>query len=85
MTGIDWKPLNTGEPVDRFDIKIHFDGKGHTIRNLHCEISSRYASFFGVMNGSCRNVRFENAEVLDMVLLVRVLLPVIWEQMLWSV
>lgn len=30
MTGIDWKPLNTGEPVDRFDIKIHFDGKGHT-------------------------------------------------------
>ena len=64
MTGIDWKPLNTGEPVDRFDIKIHFDGKGHTIRNLHCEISSRYASFFGVMNGSCRNVRFENAEVI---------------------
>ena len=64
MTGIDWKPLNTGEPVDRFDIKIHFDGKGHTIRNLHWEISSRYASFFGVMNGSCRNVRFENAEVI---------------------
>ena len=64
MTGIDWKPLNTGEPVDRFDIKIHFDGKGHTIRNLHCEISSRYASFFGVMNGSCRYVRFENAEVI---------------------
>ena len=27
-------------------------------------ISSRYASFFGVMNGSCRNVRFENAEVI---------------------
>lgn len=63
MTGIDWKPLNTGEPVDRFDIKIHFDGKGHTIRNLHCQISTRYASFFGVMNGSCRNVRFENAEI----------------------
>ncbi len=63
MTGINWEPLNAGVPVDRFDIKIHFDGKGHTIRNLRCNNGIRYASFFGVLNGSCRNVRFENAEI----------------------
>lgn len=33
MTGIDWKPLNTGEPVDRFDIKIHL-----MVRDIRLEI-----------------------------------------------
>ena len=55
----DWTPLNYADPYDK---AIDFDGDGHTIDNFKCSYS-KYPSFFGVVNGSVRNVAFTNAEV----------------------
>ncbi len=59
LEGISWVPLNWDGAFKR---KIHFDGKGHTIKNFYCEFNT-YPSFFGVLNGECKNVKFENAEI----------------------
>lgn len=59
MTGIEWEPLNYD---NNFLRTIHFDGAGYTISNFYCSFKN-YPSFFGVLNGSCKNVKFENAKV----------------------
>jgi len=55
----DWKPLNYASPYDK---GIDFDGGGFTISNFTCDFSD-YPSFFGVLNGYCHDVKFENAKV----------------------
>ena len=55
----DWEALNTIPPYDK---AVNFDGKGHTIRNFKCE-TAIYPSFFGVLNGTVKNVVFDNAEI----------------------
>ena len=59
LQGVAWEPLNSASPYDK---GIHFDGQNHTISNLTCNYSS-YPSFFGVLNGECKNVNFINASV----------------------
>ena len=59
MAGMSWTPLNYADP---YNVKIIFDGDGHTIRNFSCDYE-RYPSFFGVLYGECRNVVFENAVI----------------------
>ena len=56
----DFTPLNNVEP---FDKQIHFDGKGFTIKNFVCTGNVACPSFFGVLNGSCSNLNFTNANV----------------------
>ena len=61
MLGIArWIPLNFESPYSK---AVHFDGKGHTISNFKCSAGS-YPSFFGVLNGTVKDVIFDNA-VLD--------------------
>ena len=58
MSGIlNWVPLNTADP---FDMAVHFDGKGHTLKNFSCA-DKKYSSFFGVLVGYCGNVTFDGA------------------------
>ena len=58
MSGITgWEPLNYASPYDK---AIDFDGADHTISGFYCDYPS-YPSFFGVLNGACRNVKFVNA------------------------
>lgn len=52
MKNIDWVPLNSASPYSKH---IHFDGNSHIIRNLTC-INQNYASLFGVLCGSCKNL-----------------------------
>lgn len=60
MSSIEgWVPLNQADP---FDCAIYFDGKGYTISNFHCDYKN-YPSFFGVLYGECRNIRFKDAEI----------------------
>ena len=60
MTDADeWRPLNYATPYDK---GIDFNGNGHKISNFKCEYPT-YASFFGVLYGSCYNVTFENATI----------------------
>ena len=54
-----WDPINVTDP---YDIKIHFDGKNHKIKNLK-SANCTYAGFFGVLNGECKNVTFESCTV----------------------
>ncbi len=61
MTGMEWEPLNYS---GTFKKAIVFDGNGHTISNFYCNFAT-YPSFFGVLNGECRNVKFENATVVS--------------------
>lgn len=58
MSGVDWKPLNG---AGSFGKQIHFDGKGHTLSNFYCSATAEYPSFFGVLYGTCKNVKFVNA------------------------
>lgn len=64
MKGIDWKPLNAASPYDK---KIDFNGAGYTLSDFKCvstaEAPVSYPSFFGVLYGSCYNVKFTNAVV----------------------
>lgn len=65
MAGHDWEPLNYLEPESHNwgdSYHINFDGKGHCLKNMHCSHKS-YPSFFGVLYGECRNLKFENAKV----------------------
>ncbi len=57
----NWTPLNN---EGDFGLKIDFDGDGHTVRNLVSK-NVRYAGFFGVLYGSCRNVKFTDAEIVS--------------------
>ena len=60
MSGITgWEPLNYASPYDR---AIDFDGADHTISGFTCDYNS-YPSFFGVLNGACRNVKFVGAVI----------------------
>lgn len=62
MKGVaDYKPLNIADPYDK---QIHFDGKNHTISNFACnDDSSAYPSLFGVLYGSCRNLKLDNVTI----------------------
>ena len=62
LKGINWVPVNNDEDFER---KIHFDGNGKTISNLSCNSNSYsgYPSFFGVLYGSCKNLKFDNATI----------------------
>ncbi len=63
LDGINWLPVNYDENFER---KIHFDGGGFTIFNLTCDkkaSASNYASLFGVLYGSCKNLNIDNATI----------------------
>ncbi|MBQ9598024.1 MAG: hypothetical protein IJR34_07240, partial [Bacteroidales bacterium] len=57
----NWSPLNDSE-INGFNRYIDFDGDGHLIKNLRCS-DQKYASFFGVLCGECRNTGFVDANV----------------------
>lgn len=59
MEGIDWIPLNYADPYMKI---VHLDGNGHTIHNFFSSYAS-YPSFFGVLYGECRDIRFLNARI----------------------
>lgn len=59
MKNSNWTPLNNAEGFVYF---IDFDGAGHVIKNFSSRGHS-YSSFFGVLNGACRNVGFVNANI----------------------
>lgn len=60
MEGRTWVPLNYASPFEQY---LHFDGDGHVIKNLKVDGASSYASFFGILNGSCRNLGLVNVDV----------------------
>ena len=65
MTGIEnYVPANWDQNFLR---KIHFDGCGHTISNFFCQKTDdiRYPSIFGVLYGSCRNLKVDNATIIS--------------------
>lgn len=55
----DWTPLNVGNS----DMRIHFDGKGHILRNLTIGATYTYAAFFGILIGDCINTGFVDVYV----------------------
>ena len=59
MTDIDWTPLNAS---GSFTKGVDFDGADHTISHFKCT-NKTYASFFGVLNGSCHDVNFTDASI----------------------
>ncbi|GHV10429.1 hypothetical protein FACS1894162_4440 [Bacteroidia bacterium] len=61
MTGFNWVPTNSESPYNRV---IHFNGNGHVIKNLTCE-GQPYASLFGVLCGSCRNLGLVNVNIVS--------------------
>ena len=56
----NWVPVNTDPD---FTGVIHFDGNNKTIRNFASSFSGNYPSLFGVLKGSVKNLRVENASV----------------------
>ena len=54
-----WVPVNAVDPYSKV---INFDGNGHVIKNLTVTGTS-YASLFGVLCGSCKNLGVINANV----------------------
>lgn len=61
MQGYEWSPLNSTQVKQHY--WMDFDGDGHIIQNLFIHEESGYASFFGSLCGTCRNVGFVNAKV----------------------
>lgn len=59
MVGRNWQPLNNVDPYRRH---LHFDGDGHIISNLTSKDAS-YASLFGVLFGSCKNLGLVNVDI----------------------
>ncbi|MCQ2184657.1 MAG: hypothetical protein MJY62_04530, partial [Bacteroidales bacterium] len=64
MEGIgNWKPINDGNVKDasgtQFAGRIHFDGNNKTLSNLK-STNNAYTSFFGVLIGSVKDLRFMN-------------------------
>lgn len=63
MKGVDWVPVNYDQNFER---KIHFDGGDFTISNLTSDKSvhgANYPSFMGVVYGSVKNLKFDNAVI----------------------
>lgn len=64
MAGItDYVPVNYDGDFDR---KVHFDGGNFTISNFHYDKAvngANYGSLFGVLYGSCRNLKVDNATI----------------------
>lgn len=60
----DWVPLNYGNNYVNW---VHFDGKGHSIKNLYATTSSisavDYIGFFGVLIGDCINLGLEDVDI----------------------
>lgn len=59
MTDVAWTPLNAS---DSYTKGVDFDGADHTISHFTCT-NKTYASFFGVLNGSCHDVNFTDASI----------------------
>lgn len=59
MKGINWKPINQTDPYSKH---LHFDGNGKVLLNLTC-LDENYASLFGVLCGSCRNLGLVNVNI----------------------
>lgn len=65
----NWTPFNYDDPYTR---QIHFDGNGKTISNFAPDAfvqddqatASPYASLFGVLYGSCKNLTVKDSKVL---------------------
>ena len=55
-----WDPLNS---VSTYDKAIDFNGDGHVIKNLTIEGSYQHCGFVSILNGTVRNVIFENAKI----------------------
>lgn len=63
LAGINWVPVNYDQNFER---KIHFDGGNFTISNLTSDKSvhgANYPSLFGVLYGSCKNLKIDNAVI----------------------
>lgn len=64
MTGVtDYVPVNYDGTFER---KVHFDGGNFTISNFKYDKSvngANYGSLFGVLYGSCKNLKVDKAEV----------------------
>ncbi len=63
LEGINWIPVNYDQNFER---KIHFDGGDFTISNLTSDKSvhgADYPSFMGVVYGSVKNLKFDNAVI----------------------
>ena len=54
-----WTAIVTGSPYTK---GIDFNGNDRVISNFTCK-TGKYRSFFGVLNGKCHNVTFDNASV----------------------
>lgn len=54
-----WAPLNIEDPFDKI---VHLDGNNKTISNLKSS-NETYPSFFGVLNGSVKNLTFKNCQI----------------------
>lgn len=65
MNDIDMKDVTNFVPVNidnYFDRKIHFDGGNFTISNLKPS-GKNYVSLFGVLYGTCKNLKIDNATI----------------------
>lgn len=59
MDGVTWTPL-----CPSAEYKLNFDGDNHTIKNLTCGGEGVAGpSFFGILCGTCENLKFENANI----------------------
>lgn len=61
MSDTDWTALNNTATGGVFSKYIHFDGKNKTIGNLHS--SGTYASLFGVLNGTVKDLTLDGAVI----------------------
>ena len=70
MKGItNYVPVNYGDKKGEgdnstitYDRKIHFDGGNFTLSNFSCNFST-YPSLFGVLYGSCKDLKITNATI----------------------
>lgn len=61
LTGVAWVPLNFDGTYNK---GINFDGGSHTISNLTItNTSQNYPSFFGVVNGTVKDVTFDSPSI----------------------
>ncbi|MCQ2173796.1 MAG: DUF1735 domain-containing protein [Bacteroidales bacterium] len=60
MTGVDWKPVNDAGDCN---LKIDFNGNGHTISNIRYSGASSYPSIFGVAFGEFYDLTIDNASI----------------------
>lgn len=63
LAGVNWEPVNWDANFER---KIHFDGGNYTISNLtsdKAKSQASYPSLFGVLYGSCKNLKVDKAVI----------------------